>query len=118
MVKITITVVTIIVVTMIVTMIVIIKFEWDQVVTGEIGGRGAGHKLLSRRTSFHHHDHGYHHDHADDNNDEGDDNGHEHEVTMVSGGRSAMTLSVFQSAGAGVPLSFGCTGKSLELSLN
>ena len=66
--------VVIIVVIMVVTIVIIIRFEWDQVVTWEISGRGAGHKLLSRRTSFHDDDHDdYHHDHDDDEEEVYDD---------------------------------------------
>ena len=60
--------------------VVIIRFDWDQVVTGEISGRGAGHKLLSRRTSSHDDDQDYHRDNADGDDDEedGDDDGIRH----------------------------------------
>ena len=49
--------------------VVIIRFDWDQVVTWEISGRGAGHKLLSRRTSFEDDDDDYHDDHNEDAKD-------------------------------------------------
>ena len=46
--------------------------------TWEISGRGAGHKLLSRRTSSHDDDHDCHRVEADEDEEEDDDDGIRH----------------------------------------